>query len=92
MSPVLQGDKASYLLDDQLSPKGLFFFFWSYQTPSGISVPQTGIKPTSPVIEVQSPNHGTTRAIPGMGLFLPLFFTLFFQLWKPGLREVTNLR
>ena len=25
MSPVLQGDKASYLLDDQLSPKGIFF-------------------------------------------------------------------
>ena len=42
----------------------------------------------SPVMEVQSPNHGTARAIPGKGLFLPLFF----QLWKLGLREVTYLR
>ena len=37
----------------------------------------------SPVMAVQSPNHGTARAIPGQGLSLPLFF----QLWKLGLRD-----
>ena len=36
-------------------------FFWPYHTAHGISVPQPGIKPTPPAVEVQSLNHWTTR-------------------------------
>ena len=40
-----------------------FFFFWLYCTAYGILVPQPGIKPGPPAVEVPSPNHWTAREL-----------------------------
>ena len=43
-----------------------FFFFlsvWPHRAAHGISVPQIGIKPVPPTLEVWSPNHWTTREV-----------------------------
>ena len=44
--------------------QGFFFFFWLHNTACRISVLQLGIKPMPPSVEVQSPNHWTTREFP----------------------------
>ena len=42
-----------------------FFFFWLHGVARGILVPQPGIEPVSPAVEAESPNHWTTREVPG---------------------------
>ena len=42
----------------------VLFFFWPHCMACGILVPQPGIKPVPPAVEVQSPNHWTTREVP----------------------------
>ena len=42
----------------------LFFFFGPRHTACRILVPQPGIEPTPPTVEVQSLNHWTTREVP----------------------------
>ena len=41
-----------------------FGVFWLHHTACGILVPQLGIEPTPPVLEVQSLNHWTAREVP----------------------------
>ena len=38
--------------------------FWSHCAACGILVPQPGIEPTPPTVEVWSPNHWTPRELP----------------------------
>ena len=45
----------------------LFFFlqgFWPHRMACRILVPQPGIEPMPPAVEVRSPNHRTTREFP----------------------------
>ena len=44
------------------------FFFWLHQVECGILVPQPGIKPVPPAVEVQSSNHWTTKEVPELFL------------------------
>ena len=47
------------------------FLFWFFgHEACGILVPQPGIKPAPPALEVQSPNHWTAREVP----FPPFIF------------------
>ena len=54
------------------SPKALYFIFiisiffcvWWYQLACRVLVPQPGIEPKSPTVEVQSLNHWTIREFP----------------------------
>ena len=48
-------------LDNVYSNPLFFFFFWLLCMVGGILVPQSGIRSTSPAVEVQSLNHWTTR-------------------------------
>ena len=41
------------------------FSFWLHHTACGILVPRTGIEPGSPIVDVWSPNHWTTKEFPG---------------------------
>ena len=47
-----------------------FFFFqvdlfvWPHCTACGILLPRPGIKPVSPAVEAQHPNHWTAREVP----------------------------
>ena len=43
--------------------KTIFFFFFATHH-AGILVPQPGIKPMPPAVEVWSPNHWTAREFP----------------------------
>ena len=46
---------------------GLFVLLccvWSYHMAYGMSVPQPGIEPVAPELEVQSPNHWDAREVP----------------------------
>ena len=51
---------------DALFPDGmcLLFYFWLHHTTCGILIPQPGIKPVSPALEAQSPNHWTAKEVP----------------------------
>ena len=40
------------------------FSFWLHLEACGILVPQPGIEPVFPAVEVWSPNHWTTREVP----------------------------
>ena len=40
------------------------FFFWPCHAAYGILVPQPGIEPVPPAVEVRSPNHWTAREFP----------------------------
>ena len=40
-----------------------FFHFWPCSAACAILVPQPGIKPTPPALEVKSFNHWTTREV-----------------------------
>ena len=42
----------------------IFFFFWPRCAACGILVPQPGIEPVPPAVEVWSPDHWTTREVP----------------------------
>ena len=42
----------------------LLFYFWLHHTTCGILIPQPGIKPVSPALEAQSPNHWTAKEVP----------------------------
>ena len=44
--------------------------FWPRSTACGILVPQPGIEPTPPAVEVQSVNHWTTREVPFIVIFI----------------------
>ena len=41
-----------------------FIFFWPHHVTSGILVPWAGIEPMPSAVEIQSPNHWTTRKLP----------------------------
>ena len=41
----------------------MYVFFWLHCMASGILIPQPGIEPVSPAVEVQSVNHWTTREV-----------------------------
>ena len=43
-----------------------FFCFWPCHAACGILVPQPGIEPMPPAVEVQSPNHWTAREFPAV--------------------------
>ena len=45
---------------------GLFVCFWPHDISCRILVPQPGIEPMSPTVEVWSPNHWTTGEVPGI--------------------------
>ena len=47
-----------------LSFFSFFFFFWSLCSAYGILVPQPGIEPMSPAVQVWSLNHWTLREVP----------------------------
>ena len=47
-----------------------FFAFWPYYVVCGILVPWPAIKPVSPAVVAQSPNHWTVREVPPVGFFL----------------------
>ena len=47
----------------------LFFIFWLYHTACGIFVPQPGIKPAPPALEVLKLNHWTTKEVPKKAFF-----------------------
>ena len=42
----------------------MFLFFWPHRVAHGILVPQRGIKPIPPALEMQSPYCWTTREFP----------------------------
>ena len=42
----------------------IFLFIWLCPVACGILVPQPGIKPAPPALEVWSLNHWTTREVP----------------------------
>ena len=46
------------------------FFLWPCHAACGILVPQPGIEPTPPVLEVLSLNHWATREVPKKAPFL----------------------
>ena len=62
-----------------------FFFFWPHHTACRILVPQPGIEPVPPALEMQSLNHWTTREVPVQffGLFVCLiyFFIYIVYFW-----------
>ena len=60
-------DYAENLIIGKLSFFSVFFFFLAMLC--GILVPWSGIKPVSPVVEVQSPNHWTIREVPASQYF-----------------------
>ena len=45
------------------------FYLWLHCTACGIFVPRPGIQPVHPSVEVQSPNHWTTRKAPENYIF-----------------------
>ena len=47
----------------------------------GVLVPQPGIEPLPPAVEVQSPNHWTTREFSSI-YFSYCYYGLFFLTWK----------
>ena len=50
---------------DRLQHFILFFnFFWLHRAAFGLLVPQPGIEPVPPALEVQSLNHWTAREVP----------------------------
>ena len=51
-----------------------FFYFWPLSAACGILVPQPGIEPMSPAVEVQSLNHWTAKEV----LICPILFFFFF--------------
>ena len=58
----------------------LFYFILFYfgHEACGILVPQPGIEPGPPAVELWSPNHWTAREVPKiLGVFMFLFFSLF---------------
>ena len=46
-----------------------FGFFWPCHMAFGITAPRPGIEPEPPTLEVQSPNHWTTREFPCLRLY-----------------------
>ena len=42
-----------------------FIYFWPRRAACGILVPQLGIKPVPPRVEVWSLNHWTAKEVPG---------------------------
>ena len=59
-------DYAENLIIGKLS---FFFVFLFLAMLCGILVPWSGIKPVSPVVEVQSPNRWTIREVPASQYF-----------------------
>ena len=63
--------------------KIFLIYFWPHHVACGILVPQPGIEPVSPVLELQSLNPRTTREVPkpifklGYCLFKVLSFGVF---------------
>ena len=53
------------------------FSFWLHLEACGILVPQPGIEPVFPAVEVWSPNHWTTREFPE----IYIFFSYCFETW-----------
>ena len=49
------------------NPPGLFLIFQLCPAACGILVPQPGIEPTSPAVEVWILNQWTAKEVPGMG-------------------------
>ena len=47
-----------------ISDKTDFLLFWPHHAACGILVPQPGIKPVTPAMEVWSLNHWTSREVP----------------------------
>ena len=41
-----------------------FFNFWLYRAACGILVPQPGIEPAPPAVEVRNLNHCTAKEVP----------------------------
>ena len=50
----------------QASRTGLDFFSTMLCVACGVLAPQPGVEPMPPALEVQSPNHWTTREVPGL--------------------------
>ena len=63
------GSKVYFLL--------LYLFFWP--VADGILIPPPVIKPRPQEVEVQSPNHWTTRGFPYQGLF---WLSLVLEAWS----------
>ena len=52
------------LHQESKSVHSLFLFFCSQQATCGVLVPQPGIEPVPPEVEVWNPNHWTIRKVP----------------------------
>ena len=64
--PSVQND---HLDSSFISFLPLFFFFWPHLMAFGILVSQPVIEPGCPAVEMLSPNHWTTREVPGTSSF-----------------------
>ena len=53
-----------------------FFIFWPHRAACGILVPQPGVRPGPPALEVWSLNHWTTREVPDLIVFNSLICTM----------------
>ena len=53
------------------------FSFWLHLEACGILVPQPGIEPVFPAVQVWSPNHWTAREFPE----IYIYFSYCFEIW-----------
>ena len=62
----------------RLTPPGtpLFIYLWPHHVAHRILVPQPGIEPMPPALEVQSSNHWITRGVPRITNLLNTSITL----------------
>ena len=79
------------LIEVFLTPFFFFFFFWSPHTAYGILVPQTGIKPTPPMLEAWCPNYWTTREICFLILYPRPFYLHASKSRKRMLKQILPL-
>ena len=70
----------------QFCKLSLFFpsIFWPRYTACKILVPQPGIELVSSAIEVQSPNHWTTREVPENSQTLRAYISILHPALAPG--------
>ena len=59
-----------------------FFFCWLYCVACWILVPQPGIKPAHPIVEVQNFSYWTTRKVPYLWFSYPKVLHFHWGAWK----------
>lgn len=51
------------------------FIYWPCDVACGVLVPQPGVEPAPPAVEVQSLNHWTTKEVPDFTVFKCISYT-----------------